>query len=216
MLAFSIIHSEMVPVLVAFLTGIVGPIVLLYFKHALSAKKEKDRTKRRDDFNITINVQQKINSTLNLLQSKYDLDRVWIAQFHNGGNFYPGNKSMKKMSATFESTKPGVSTDLMKLQNLPISFFSNVLTEMNESHSGVIVETDGVHENAFKDFWLHRGVHRSYMFPIICLEGDFIAILGIDFNNLNGRLSDELYKELENEAKLLAGYVAIVSIEKHN
>jgi hypothetical protein len=214
MLAFSILHSEMVPVLVAFLTGIVGPMVLLYAKHLLNLRKEKDRSKRRDDFNITISVQQKINSTLNVLQSKYDLDRVWIAQFHNGGNFYPGNKSMKKLSATFESTKPGISTDLMKLQNLPISFFSNVLTEMNETQSGVIVETDGSHENAFKDFWLHRGVHRSYMFPIICLEGDFIAILGIDFNHIDGRLSDELYKELEGEAKLLSGYVAIVSIEK--
>lgn len=214
MLAFSILHSEMVPVLVAFLTGIVGPMVLLYAKYLLNLRKEKDRSKRRDDFNITISVQQKINSTLNALQSKYDLDRVWIAQFHNGGNFYPGNKSMKKLSATFESTKPGISTDLMKLQNLPISFFSNVLTEMNETQSGVIVETDGSHENAFKDFWLHRGVHRSYMFPIICLEGDFIAILGIDFNHIDGRLSDELYKELEGEAKLLSGYVAIVSIEK--
>jgi len=214
MLAFSILHSEMVPVLVAFLTGIVGPMALLYAKHLLNLRKEKDRSKRRDDFNITISVQQKINSTLNALQSKYDLDRVWIAQFHNGGNFYPGNKSMKKLSATFESTKPGISTDLMKLQNLPISFFSNVLTEMNETQSGVIVETDGSHENAFKDFWLHRGVHRSYMFPIICLEGDFIAILGIDFNHIDGRLSDELYKELEGEAKLLSGYVAIVSIEK--
>jgi len=214
MLAFSILHSEMVPVLVAFLTGIVGPMVLLYAKHLLNLRKEKDRSKRRDDFNITISVQQKINSTLNALQSKYDLDRVWIAQFHNGGNFYPGNKSMKKLSATFESTKPGISTDLMKLQNLPISFFSNVLTEMNDTQSGVIVETDGSHENAFKDFWLHRGVHRSYMFPIICLEGDFIAILGIDFNHIDGRLSDELYKELEGEAKLLSGYVAIVSIEK--
>lgn len=214
MLAFSFVNSETVPVLVAFLTGIVGPIVLLYFKHLLNSRKERDKTRRRDDFNITISVQQKINSTLNHLQSRYDLDRVWIAQFHNGGNFYPGNKSMKKLSATFESTKPGVSTDLMKLQNLPISFFSKVLTEMNDTQSGVIVETEGAHENAFKDFWLHRGVHRSYMFPIICLEGDFIAILGIDFNDTDGRLSDELYKELENEAKMLSGYVAIVSIEK--
>jgi hypothetical protein len=51
------------------------------------------------------------------------------------------------------------------------------------------------------------------MFPIIGLEGDFIAVLGVDFNTI-GEISDELYKELENEAKFLAGYVAVVSIEK--
>jgi hypothetical protein len=103
----------------------------------------------------------------------------------------------------------------MKLQNLPISFFSKALTEMNEAHSGVIIETDETNENAFKYFWLHRGIHRSYMFPIVSLDGDFIAILGVDFNHVEGRLSDELYKELEGEAKLLSGYVEIVSIEKN-
>lgn len=211
---FQFIHSETVPIFVAFLTGVLGPLIILLTTYFLNSLKTKNKNRRRDDFHITVNVQEKINSTLNHLQDKYDLDRIWIAQFHNGGNFYPGNKSMKKLSATFESTKPGISTDLMKLQNLPISFFSNVLAQMNETQSGVIVETNGVEQNAFKDFWLHRGIHRSYMFPIICLDGDFIAILGIDFNHIDKRLSDELYKELEGEAKLLSGYVSIVSVEK--
>jgi len=204
-----------VPVLIAFLTGIIGPAVVTYIKYILSIKKIQDINKRRTDFNITIDTQQKINDTLNELQTKYNLDRIWIAQFHNGGNFYPGNKSMKKMSATFESTKAGVSTDFMKLQNLPVSFFSSVLQRMNENQSGVIIETGETSDNAFKDFWLHRGIVRSYMFPIICLEGDFIGVFGVDFNNNSGNLSDELYRELENESRILAGYVAIVSIEKH-
>ena len=211
----SFISIDHAPILIAFLTGIVGPAIITYIKYFLSLKKIKDINRRRSDFNITIDTQQKINDTLNDLQSKHGLDRIWIAQFHNGGNFYPGNKSMKKMSATFESTKPGVSTDFMKLQNLPVSFFSSVLQRMNENQSGVIIETDETNDNAFKDFWLHRGVVRSYMFPIICLEGDFIGVLGVDFNSNSGNLSDELYRELENESRILAGYVAIVSIEKH-
>jgi hypothetical protein len=210
----SFLPLDYVPVIIAFLTGIVGPAIVTYIKYVLSLKKIKDITKRRTDFNITIDTQQKINDTLNQLQCRHDLDRIWIAQFHNGGNFYPGNKSMKKMSATFESTKAGVSTDFMKLQNLPVSFFSSVLQQMNENQSGVIIETDETNDNAFKDFWLHRGVVRSYMFPIVCLEGDFIGVLGVDFNNKSGSLSDELYRELENESRILSGYVAIVSIEK--
>lgn len=212
--SYSFETFDAVPLVVAFLTGIVGPALITYIRYLLSLKKIKDINKRRNDFNITIETQQKINTTLNDLQSKYDLDRIWIAQFHNGGNFYPGNKSMKKLSATFESTKPGVSTDFMKLQNLPVSFFSSVLSEMNENQNGVIIETDETSDNAFKDFWLHRGVVRSYMFPIICLEGDFIGILAIDFNNNSKKLTDELYRELENEAKILSGYVAIVAIDK--
>jgi len=211
----SFLPSDFVPVMIAFLTGIIGPALVVYIKYILSIRKIRDISKRRNDFNITIDIQQKINDTLNKLQSQYGLDRIWIAQFHNGGNFYPGNKSMKKMSATFESTKAGVSTDFMKLQNLPVSFFSSVLQRMNENQSGVIIETGETSDNAFKDFWLHRGVVRSYMFPIICLEGDFIGVLGVDFNSDIGKLSDELYMELEVESKILAGYVAIVSVEKH-
>ena len=162
-----------------------------------------------------IEVSNLITTKIEHLKEEFHADRVWIAQFHNGGNFYPGNKSMKKMSATFESTRAGVSTDFMKLQNLPVSFFSSVLQRMNENQSGVIIETDDTSDNAFKDFWLHRGIVRSYMFPIICLEGDFIGVLGVDFNSNSGNLSDELYMELENESRVLAGYVAIVSIEKH-
>ena len=57
-----------VPVLIAFLTGIIGPAVVTYIKYILSLKKIKDINKRRDDFIITISTQQKINDTLNDLQ----------------------------------------------------------------------------------------------------------------------------------------------------
>ena len=213
--AFNIEGFSIVPLAVAFLTGVAGPALVTYIKHKLNLKKAVELLKRRNDFNLTIDTQQKINKTLNEIQQKHGLDRIWIAQFHNGGNFYPGNKSMKKLSVTFESTKPGISTDILKLQNLPVSFFSSVLQIMNTEQIGYVVETENSHDNAFADFWVSRGITRSYLFPVICIEGGFIAVLGVDYINRNDTLPVELYEDLEIEAKLLSGYVAIVSVEKH-
>ena len=213
--AFNIEGFSIVPLAVAFLTGVAGPALVTYIKHKLNLKKAVELLKRRNDFNLTIDTQQKINKTLNEIQQKHGLDRIWIAQFHNGGNFYPGNKSMKKLSVTFEATKPGISTDILKLQNLPVSFFSSVLQIMNTEQIGYIVETENSHDNAFADFWVSRGITRSYLFPVICIEGGFIAVLGVDYINRDDKLPVELYEDLEIEAKQLSGYVAIVSVEKH-
>ena len=213
--AFNIEGFSIVPLAVAFLTGVAGPALVTYIKHKLNLKKAVELLKRRNDFNLTIDTQQKINKTLNEIQQKHGLDRIWIAQFHNGGNFYPGNKSMKKLSVTFEATKPGISTDILKLQNLPVSFFSSVLQIMNTEQIGYIVETENSHDNAFADFWVSRGITRYYLFPVICIEGGFIAVLGVDYINRDDKLPVELYEDLEIEAKQLSGYVAIVSVERH-
>lgn len=209
------ITPHILPILAAFFTGIAGPVLVAFVKHRLSLKKINEIHKRRTDFNITIDTQQKINKAINHFQTKHDLDRIWIAQFHNGGNFYPGNKSMKKLSVTFESTRPGISTDIMKMQNLPVSFFSNVLQEMNIKQTGYIIETLETEDNAFKGFWESRGITRSYLFPIICIEGGFIAIFGVDFIHRDEKLPDNVYRELEIESKHLSGYIATVSVEKH-
>jgi hypothetical protein len=207
--------SHYIPLVIAFLTGVAGPLMVAYVKYRLSLKRNIQLARRRKDFNVTIDLQQKVNKSLNDIQQKHNLDRVWVAQFHNGGNFYPGNKSMKKISVTFESTKPGISSDILKLQSIPVSFFSSVLQVMNTDQLSYVVDTTGLNDdNAFKDFWVKRGVRRSYLFPIMCLEGGFIAILGIDYVNRDGFLPEGLYREFELEAKLLSGYIATVSVEK--
>jgi hypothetical protein len=204
------------PIIVAFLTGIAGPITVAIIRHKLAVKRSSAIVKKRKEFDNTIEIQQKINNWLNTFQQNHDLDRVWVAQFHNGGNFYPGNKSMKKLSVTFESTRPGVSADIMKMQNLPVSFFSCALQEMNSSHKKYIIDTDTEDDHAFNDFWKSRGITKTYLFPITCLEGGFIALFGVDFINRNDNLSSIICAELERDAKILSGYVALVSIEKHD
>jgi len=207
-------YIHFIPLMIAFLTGILGPILLVYVKHKLF-RKDKEMEKRKKDFQTSLETQDLINTSLNNLQAKYNLDRLWIAQFHNGGNFWPGNKSMKKMSMTFESTAPGIAADIMKMQNLPVSFLSPILQKLNtEDITGINIDVYTEEDYALRSFWENRGVQTVYLFPIKCLESDFIGIFGVDFVKRDGFVTDEVYDQLRAEALLLSGYVASISVDK--
>jgi hypothetical protein len=207
-------YIHFIPLIIAFLTGIAGPILLVLVKHKLFSVN-KDLEKRKKDFRQSLEIQERINTSLNTLQSKFNLDRLWIAQFHNGGNFYPGNKSMKKMSMTFESTAPGIAADIMKMQNLPVSFLSPVLQRLTEDEAtGINIDVFTEEDYALRSFWETRGVQTVYLFPIKCIESDFIGIFGVDFVKRDGFVSDEVYDQLRAEALLLSGYIAAISVDK--
>ena len=207
-------YIHFIPLMIAFLTGILGPVLLVYVKHKLF-RKDKALEARKKDFRQSLEIQERINTSLNELITKYNLDRLWIAQFHNGGNFYPGNKSMKKMSMTFESTAPGIAADIMKMQNLPVSFLSPVLQKLTEeSITGITIDVYTEEDYALRSFWETRGVNTVYLFPIKCLESDFIGIFGVDFVKRDGFITDEVYDQLRAEALLLSGYVAAISVDK--
>jgi hypothetical protein len=207
-------YIHFIPLMIAFLTGILGPILLVFVKHKLFSVN-KDLEKRKKDFRQSLEIQERINTSLNSLQLKFNLDRLWIAQFHNGGNFYPGNKSMKKMSMTFESTAPGIAADIMKMQNLPVSFLSPVLQKLTEEDTtGINIDVYTEEDYALRSFWETRGVQTVYLFPIKCLESDFIGIFGVDFVKRDGFVTDEVYDQLRAEALLLSGYVAAISVDK--
>jgi hypothetical protein len=214
---FIILEQELIkilPLIAAIIIGAIGPIGVVYYKHWLY-RKNFYLKKKREDFDHALITQESVNNALNTLQAKYNLDRLWIAQFHNGGNFYPGNKSMKKMSVTFESTAPGIATDIMKMQNLPISFFSSCLQKINnESGEGITIDVHAENDFALRDYWFTKGANTVYVFPIRSIDGLFIAIFGIELIKEDEQISDDVYKELANEAKLLSGYIAALSIEK--
>ena len=185
------------PLVAAFLTGIAGPVGLTYVKHKLRMKSKQNDI-RRTDFESVIETQDLVNSSLNKLQERFNL----------------GNKSMKKMSVTFESSAPGVATDIMKMQNLPVSFFSSSLQKLNSGDECVITDIYSEEDHALRSFWENRGANTVYIFPIRCLIGGFIGILGVDLIKKDGFLPDNIYNELKRESILLSGYVAAIAVEK--
>lgn len=200
---------------IALITAVLGPLAILVFRYYFFKKRTLTALKR-EEFNSTVKNHNTINNLLNALQEQHKLDRILICQFHNGGNFWPGNQSMKKMSATFESTAPGISTDLMKMQSVPVSFFSGVLETMLENDAISTLSIDNIKDNALRYFWESRGVELVYVFPIYCLDHLLVGVLMIEQIGSSQPITTEILSKLHDEAKRLSGYIVHVAVNtKH-
>lgn len=193
-----------------FITGIVGPIVLVRYKQ--SVYKNNTNFRKQEEFNLALKNQSTINQSLNDLQETLDINRILITQFHNGGNFWPGNQSMKKMSVTYESTSLGTAADILKIQNVPVSFFSGILQDLISATQPVFLNIKKIKDNALRYFWENRGVELVYLFPILGLDNLLLGILIVEQTNEHLTLSESSINILSDEAKKLSGYIVYNSV----
>ena len=109
-------------VLVALITALLGPIVILWVKKKL--------TKSKDEIAVEIFSTEKITTEIEEVLNKLDADRVWITQFHSGGHFLHSNKSMQKFSVVYEVDNAGVLPVSTIFTNIPISLYSRCFSEI--------------------------------------------------------------------------------------
>ena len=85
-------------ILLTLITAVVGPIIVARYRHYLHQKSKQDPVASSLKSNMLVDEQ------LEALKQELDSCRIWISQFHNGGNFYPTGKSIQKFSI-FVKTK---------------------------------------------------------------------------------------------------------------
>ena len=127
-----------VSIIVAFITGVLGPLLVLFIKNKLEKKVEKP-----DMVLETLKVSELVMTKLDHIKDEFKADRVWVAQFHNGGNFYPTGKSMAKFSIIYESVAPSVSSIQGNFHNIPVNLFSRSINQL--------LEHDRIEISDFKD-----------------------------------------------------------------
>jgi len=182
-----------VSIIVAFITGVLGPILLLFIKNKLEKKQEKP-----DMVLETLKVSELVMTKLDHIKDEFKGDRVWVAQFHNGGNFYPTGKSMAKFSIIYESVAPSVSSIQGNFHNIPVNLFSRSINQL--------LEHDKIEISDFKDETVatyglkyiaeDTGCKSGYLFAIKCIEGRFIGMLGIDYTKKKTKLNEESVNHL--------------------
>jgi hypothetical protein len=191
----------MTEIIIAFLTGILGPIVVLLVKHILNTRKTPDLIAE------AVNNANVINDEIEKIMEEFTPDRVWIAQFHNGGHYYPTGKSIQKFSIFFEQVKHAKDATRDNFQNIPVNLFS-------KSFSRVLTH-DYVAIPDFKDETLatyglkyiaeENGTKSSYIFAIRTVENRLIGLLGIDYTTRKKTLDSEDIIKLRLEATKLGG-----------
>ena len=187
---------------VAFISGVLGPISLLYIKHLLDKKKVKP-----DMVKETLRVSELVTTKIEHIKEEFDADRVWITQFHNGGNFYPTGKSMAKFSIMYETVHPGVASVQSNFHNIPVNLFSK---SINELLSNDVIEISDYKNESIATFGLKyiaedTNCKSGYLFAIKTIDDKFIGTLGLDYTKRKKKLDMESINHLQVHATALGG-----------
>ena len=189
-------------IVIAFISGVIGPIGVLYLKHLLDKKKVKP-----DMVKETLRVSELVTTKIEHIKEEFKADRVWITQFHNGGNFYPTGKSMAKFSIMYETVNPGISSVQSNFHNIPVNLFSKSINELLSNES---IEISDYKDETIATFGLKyiaedTGCKSGYLFAIKTIDDKFIGCLGLDYTKRKTKLDEEAIKHLQVYATSLGG-----------
>lgn len=189
-------------VIVAFITGVIGPLLLLFIKHKLEKKTEKP-----DMVLETLKVSELVMTKLEHIKEEYKSDRVWITQFHNGGNFYPTGKSIAKFSIMYEVVGAGIPSVQSNFHNIPVNLFSRSINYLLENDSIEIPDykDETVATYGLKYIAEDTGCKSGYLFAIKTIEGKFIGTLGLDYTKRKTKLDNDSINNLEHQSALIGG-----------
>jgi len=109
---------------VALITAVVGPIAVNWVKLKMENKDANIPMKDALETSTLIDTQ------LEQMMEELECDRVCIAQFHNGGYFYPTGRSIQKFSIFYEKCTPTTPNIQQTFQNIPVSLFPKVLSKV--------------------------------------------------------------------------------------
>jgi hypothetical protein len=189
-------------IIVAFITGVLGPIcVILVRSYLAKLKKKPDQVKE------ALKISELVNHKLEGIQEDTKADRVWVTQFHNGGNFYPTGKSMTKFSIIYEVVGPSAQSIRSNFQNIPVNLFSKSINYLFE-HNFISIpdyKDETIATHGLKYVAEDTGCKSGYLFAIKSIEDKFVGVLGIDFTKRKTTLSGDVIQELLVDASSLGG-----------
>jgi len=189
-------------IIVAFITGVLGPISVMFIKYLLDKRKKKP-----DMVMDTLRVSELITHRIDHIRDEFNADRVWISQFHNGGNFYPTGRSMAKFSIMYETVSLNAGSVQSNFKNIPVNLFSRSINEL--LHNDVIEISDFKDETiatfGLKYIAEESGCKSAYLFAIKSIEDKFIGILAVDYTKKKTKLDMESINHLQNHASSIGG-----------
>jgi hypothetical protein len=194
--------ENMMGLLIAFITGVLGPIMIILLKNYLNRNKKKP-----DMVTETLRVSELITTKIEHMREEFHADRIWVTQFHNGGNFYPTGKSMAKFSVMYETVNPGIGSIQTNFHNIPVNLFSKSINQLLVND---VIEIPDYKDETIPTFGLKyiaedTNCKSGYLFAIKTIEGKFIGTLGMDFTKRKTKLDIEAINHIMVHASSLGG-----------
>jgi hypothetical protein len=191
----------MIEVAIAFITGVVSPVIVMLVKNKINKKGKVDIVQE------ALQIGELVTHKIDEIKDEVKADRVWITQFHNGGHFYPTGKSITKFSIIYETVGTSVSSVQQNFQNIPVNLFSNSLSRLVHAHTIEIADykDETIATYGLKYIAEETGCKSGYLFAIKTIDDKFIGVLGIDYTKKKVKLDSEEIKHIMIQVSSLGG-----------
>lgn len=192
---------------VALIGGIIGPVIVLSIKWWFD---NRGKAKPSDMVTEALQVGELVDAKMEELKEEYSADRVWLAQFHNGGHFYPTGKSIAKFSIFYETVSPNAPSIQLELKNIPVALFSKSFNRLLDNDCIAIYDFTDVSTSTYglRNFASEYKTKSQYLFAIKNFDGKFIAILGLDYTAKKTKLSEEQVEDILHTSFSLGGVLS--------
>lgn len=178
--------NVIIPLLIAFITAVAGPILVEWIRVKFRPKPTKTPIQEAVELNELVDTQ------LDLIMNELSCNRVWIAQFHNGGHFYPTGKSIQKFSFFYEKVTPNTVSTQHTFQNIPVSLFPKALGKLYKDGELSILSFNGSDEKYdLESFAIEYDTKSIYIVGLYSLDNHLIGIMGISFTENEYKMTKE-------------------------
>ena len=159
------------------LTSIVIALIGAGFFRRMSERKLKAKSK--ENLLEQIKKDEIVHLAIRDLRRKYNADRVYVWQFHNGGNFYT-NAPMQKMSITYERNSDGLERKAQKNQNLLVSNFTSYIKDVMDLNM-FFSNINDVEDIGLRAIMQSNGTKSHVAVPIFDRDQHLVGIFSMDW-----------------------------------
>jgi hypothetical protein len=178
--------TMIITISVALITAVFGPVAVAW------AQSKFTKSTKETTISEAINMNVMVDSQLEDMMDELKCDRIWIAQFHNGGHFYPTGKSIQKFSVFYEKLTLNTPSLQALLQNIPASLFPRALNKMHRDRElSVPVVQEGEELYGMESITLPLNTKSLYMVGLYSLDNHLIGVMGIAYNEKQHQLTHE-------------------------
>jgi hypothetical protein len=187
---------------IAFITGVLGPILIIIIKNRLDKAKPKP-----DMVTDALRIGELVMARLEHIREEFKADRVWVTQFHNGGHFYPTGKSIAKFSVIYETVSPNTTSIQTNFQNIPVNLFTR---SMNQLLDADVIEIGDFKDDTIATYGLkyiaeESGCKSGYLFAIKTIDDKFVGVMGLDYTKRKTKLDIESINHLAIHSSSIGG-----------
>jgi len=198
-----------------FVGPVLGAVCAKVVDHFLKVRRIKI-FKKKDPVAESVKNNILIEHKLEEVLHEFEADRVYLLQFHNGGNFYPTGKSIPKFSVFYEKNLPGITSMQERFQNIPVSIFGKFFNYLSENDVSYYYDLKRTPTDELES----RGYNRetdaksTYCASIKTIDDKFMGVLVVHFTKRKRILSEDKIKDIQIHAASIGAALSVHQEDK--